>query len=660
LHLNLRFYIRRTNFRSIFIVIPLLISGFTHLWNPIGFPYPELDEGTYLGRAILILEGSDPQDPYSEYDHPFFGQIFLASVFKIIEYPNIFTSPHSNINSLEMLFLVPRVLMGILAIADTFLIYSIAQRRYNRIVGFIASMLFAVMPITWLTRWIHLDSIQLPFLLASILFAIYYTENSKGNSNYGNKLTTFALLSGIFLGLSIFTKIPAFTMIPLIAYLVLTNSGRNFKILKIWFIPVILISLAWPTYAVSVGELDKWLYGVLQQAQRQSEWTLLVSINEFFKIDAVLLVLGIAGVTFAVIKRDLFVLLWVTPFTIFLYFVGFVSIFHLLPIIPVFCIAAARLIVYTLSKIHMKMLKQILPFVVILAVSIFGLVTNTTLIMSNDNSPYFKAAAFVTQYIQDSDNNAVDNNTNTTMIISSPFYLWIPKYKLHFDNYEPWVYIDRFNTENVLTVIDDEFRNAISANHSTAKLLQKIQQVYDTKRLAMFQGATVPKPHFNNNSGNEASVLLTDIQHEDLPQQQVLNLVNQNYPWEPSKYTKVSHNNSSLVLIVKTSKSAEETNSNQVVLRTHINLTGKPLLLSLKYASKSSVDNTKFWVQIKDTKNNNSWSRSLDNTSGDQINNLFVLPDYLVGKSVELRLNVDSKGVGEHKLIIKKAAIIYI
>jgi 4-amino-4-deoxy-L-arabinose transferase-like glycosyltransferase len=639
--------------------MPLLLSAFTHLWNPIGFPYPEFDEGIYLGRAILTLEGSDLQDPYFEYDHPFFGQIFLAGVFKIIGYPNILTpSAYSNVNSLEMLFLVPRVLMGILAITDTFLIYNIAERRYNIIVGFIASMLFAVMPMTWLTRWIHLDSIQLPFLLSSILFAVYCKNSSRGKSNNANKLIAFGLLSGIFLGLSIFTKIPSFTMVPLIAYLILTNSGRNLKVLKIWFIPVILIPLIWPAYAVSIGELDKWIYGVLQQVQRQGEWTLLVSINEFFKIDVVLLVAGIAGLTFALIKRDLFILLWSLPFLIFLYFIGFVSVFHLLPIIPVFCIAAARLITYASSKIHKKKVQQILPLIVISAVSIFGLAATITLITSNDNSPYFKAAAFVTQYIKVSENNAADNNTNTTMIISSPFYLWIPKYKLHLENYEHWGYIDRFNTEKVLTIIDDELRNAISANDNTGKLLQKIQKVYETKRIAMFHGTGNIAIHGPSHDKNEAAVFLTDTQREDLAQQQVLNLVDQSYPWEPSKYAKVSHNNGNLNLIFNTSEIAGKTNSNHVVLYTHINLTGKPLLLSLKYASTSSVDNTKFWIQIRDTENNNSWSRGLDNTSGDQINELFVLPDFLVGKSVELRLNVNSKGAGEHNLIVKKAIIL--
>jgi 4-amino-4-deoxy-L-arabinose transferase-like glycosyltransferase len=49
--------------------------------------------------------------------------------------------------------------MGILAIVDTFLVYKIAERRYNRNVAVIASVLFAVMPSLLYNRWILLVNI---------------------------------------------------------------------------------------------------------------------------------------------------------------------------------------------------------------------------------------------------------------------------------------------------------------------------------------------------------------------------------------------------------------------------------------------------------------------------------------------------------------------
>ncbi len=131
-----------------------------------------------------------------------------------------------------MLYLVPRVVMGIFAIVDTFLIYKISDRRYGRNVALISSIVFAVMPLSWLLRWILLDSILLPFLLTSILLAIpkknpenidYKLLNKEKRPYFNIPL----LLSGIMLGLAIYTKIPAFTMIPLVGYLVYNNTKNR-------------------------------------------------------------------------------------------------------------------------------------------------------------------------------------------------------------------------------------------------------------------------------------------------------------------------------------------------------------------------------------------------------------------------------------------------
>jgi hypothetical protein len=279
----------------------LILSAFTHLFNPVGFPCVQYDEGVYMRRAMYALQGLGPQDPASRfdhgedstssYDHPYFGQIFLAGVLDLIGYPKSVhpSSVDGNVavHSIEMLYLVPRVLMGILAVVDTFLVYKISERRYNRNVAVIASVLFAVMPLSWLNRWILLDTILMPFLLSSILFALY-TKRSSKNSNNDNKNKSFILilLSGIFLGLAIYTKIPAFTMIPLVGFLVYTNNNRNLKTLGLWFIPVILIPLMWPAYSVSVGHFDEWLGALQYQTNRTRSTTLLIQFCFYLVLQA--------------------------------------------------------------------------------------------------------------------------------------------------------------------------------------------------------------------------------------------------------------------------------------------------------------------------------------------------------------------------------------
>jgi Dolichyl-phosphate-mannose-protein mannosyltransferase len=424
------------------LAIPLILSAFTHLWNPIGYPSgPSNDEGIYIRRAMHVLTGQGPQESRL-YDHPYFSQLFLAGVFKVIGYPDSLNPSLGNVHSIETLYLVPRILMGILAVADTFLIYRIAEYRYNRTVAIIASILFAVMPITWIIRRVLLEPIQLPFLLSSILFAVHYTKDSKNK----NKHILPILLSGIFLGLSIFTKISLFSMIPLVGFLVYSNDNknnnitRNLRVLGLWFMPVVLIPLIWPAYAISINQFDLWLHGIYFQTHRGAQ-TLFESLNYDFHADPFFLSLGVAGLAFAVIRRDAVLLLWTIPFLIFLYFAGFVSYWHLIPLFPVFCIASARL-VENLSKMikRNKKVQQILPLIVICGIGIFGLATVTKQMIVSNNIFHYKAAAFISQYLHDTTNN--NNNNHKITLISNPFYSWIPKYGFHLNNYQIVDYYD--------------------------------------------------------------------------------------------------------------------------------------------------------------------------------------------------------------------------
>src|SRR6476619_7320516 len=444
--------LRKINNTSLFFpVIPMVLSAFTHLWNPIGFPAVHLDEGIYLRRAMHVLEGLGPQEADFRYDHPYFGQIFLAGVLGLVGFPNsVVASPSSfssssaaeNVHSIEMLYLVPRVLMGILAIVDTFLVYKIADFRYNRNVAFIAAILFAVMPLTWLMRRILLDSILLPFLLSSILFSIYIRRNPIKNSRnnviktsndhqqYRNKIAII-LISGVLLGVAIFTKIPAFTMIPLVGFLIYTNSGRSLRALGLWFIPVIAIPIIWPAYAISVGQLDQWIDGIFWQAEREGQG-IEGSIKSIFRIDPVLLILGIAGIILAVLKRDLFIVLATIPFLIFLYGIGYVSHFHWIPVFPAFCIAGGNLIIYLSGRIDNKKLQRLLPFATIAAIGIFGLVSTTILVTTNVNTSYFQVYAFIAQHLPTLKQNDYDSNDMVTMVGNHWIqgFSWIPKYVL--------------------------------------------------------------------------------------------------------------------------------------------------------------------------------------------------------------------------------------
>jgi hypothetical protein len=516
------------------LLVPLLISAFTHLWNPLGFPSFWYVEEIYLQRAMYVLHGlgtTDPSTTYGHpYDHPYFGQLLLAGLLKIINYPDSLdlspSIPSSQTpndsgefsNSINLLHFIPRLLIGSLAIIDTFLIYKISEHSYHSTtVAFIASILFAIMPMTWLMRKILLENLLLPLLLSSILFAVYYRKSTISKSypiKIKTKQTILILISGIFMGLAIFTKLPALTMIPLVGFLLFNSTNKNLKHLALWIIPVTLIPLIWSFDAVLNGELDSWLRDMLWQIQRQGE-SLLLALTTIFQIDPVLFILAIAGLIYAEIKRDYLILLWTIPFLIFLFLVGFVGFFYLILLMPLFSIAASRLIVDIVNKFNNKKNRRIVFSTVILSIAIFGLLNTSLLITTNVSSSYLEVYAFVVQHIvQNKVKDNIDDNTDDkpinerkteippehndqrTTLIGNQWtraYYWIPKYVFDIDfdiillpssiSSPPIIH-----TEKVLLMLDNHILRSISYKENPeSQYLDWIREVNSsTSKIAVF------------------------------------------------------------------------------------------------------------------------------------------------------------------------------
>jgi hypothetical protein len=437
-----------------------------------------------------------------------------------------------------MLWLIPRVLVGLLAVVDTFLIYKIAERRYNnKTVALIASILFAVMPLSWMTRRIFLESIQLPLILSSILAAVYLKDSKRiqnaavavigAKSSKTFKITSLVLLSGIFLGLAIFTKVPAFTMIPVVGFLVYTNVASNnkhqgyskrlvsifhlntlnTKMLGLWFIPVILIPLIWPLYSVSIGyPFDYWLSRVIYQGSRSGEAPLQDALYDEFIFDPVFTIIGLAGLVYAAVKREYFLLLWALPFLFFMYIVHWVLPFHLVPLFPLFSIAAAVMIVDISSKIGRikSTVSRVLPLVTISGIAIFGLASTIMLITTNINSSFFEVSAFVAEKLSENSTNSGDGNTrnNGNVLLLGPHpvwgFFWIPKYVLN-ENFD-FTMVDAQHgfTKNIknaklIMISDSRFDRTISKD-VLKKPIANLRTIYlNTNPIATFQ--VKPFPH---------------------------------------------------------------------------------------------------------------------------------------------------------------------
>jgi 4-amino-4-deoxy-L-arabinose transferase-like glycosyltransferase len=384
--------------------------------------------------------------------------------------------------------------MGILAIIDTFLIFKMAERRYGMWVAMIAAVLFAVMPMTWILRRVYLDTLLMPFMLSSILFATYLGPNHGHNltkaTDNKSKISegTLVLLSGIFLGLAIYTKVPVFTMMPLIGTLVFFNSKKRLKSLGIWLIPVILIPLLWPLYSVAVGETDLWLYWVLWQTERNRP--LSISLTNFLQIDPLITIVGIAGLIWTGLKKDFFPLLWVAPFLIFSFFIGWVQYFHLIVIFPAFCIASAVLLdelqKFVRQRFRTSRTGKLLSQAAFLIIAIFGIIISSILINTDVNSSNYKTYASIAENIPDV-SNANEKQIGNITVIGSHWWVWdsywITQYVLKKDHklidphFDPNFKIP-LTTKNVIFIDDDEFLNSLSRKVKSINL-PLIKQLYN-------------------------------------------------------------------------------------------------------------------------------------------------------------------------------------
>jgi hypothetical protein len=488
-HLNLLY---KLNNRSrwepkstLLIIIPLVLSALTHIWNPLGFPTVQTDEGTYMGRAMMVVKGlglheaittakHDSIDVFTRpYDHPLFGQIFLAGALGVIGYPDVLSLEVGNVWSIELLYLAPRILMGLLAVADTFLIYKIAEKRYsnNKTIAFIAAVVFAVMPATWLLRRIWLDSIQLPLLLSSILFAIYLSSTNIKYSSDNNKKFLLMSISGIFLGLAIFTKIPAFTFIPLVGYLVLT-SHRSLKSLGIWFIPVIGIPLLWPAYAVSIGEVDEWWEGFVWQATSRVDRPLWMAFEILFKMDPVLIVLGTIGIVLAAIRKDLFLLLWVAPLIVLLQVLGYVSYWFFIPILPALAVGSSWLIEKVRLFVHDTKKQKILLFSIIASLGVFGFISTMILIITDLTSTYYQVVASIVRLLHPSEASITDERVTLIGNRWVPSFSWIANFVFptDLDYIKYYTNVSHIGTDSVLFVIDRGFVKSLEEEEISKEL----------------------------------------------------------------------------------------------------------------------------------------------------------------------------------------------
>jgi Dolichyl-phosphate-mannose-protein mannosyltransferase len=470
------------------IIIPLALSVITHLLNPIGFPSVHTDEGHYMNRALHLLQGIGPHEGENIYtrifDHPYFGQVLVAAALGLVNYPDFVTDGSDGESQIRMLYIVPRTFMGLLAVADTFLVYKVAERRYNKTVALIASTMFAVMPFSWLLRRILLDNLLLPFLLCSVFFALSVKRTEK-RITASDKDIIMIFLSGIFLGLAIFTKIPSFAFIPLLSFILISRT-RNLKLFLLWLIPVLAIPSIWPAYAVYSGDFEEWKNDILWQATERVQKPLATSLQEFSKIEPVLFSLSIVGIVFAGFKRDFFILFWSLPYLLFLYLIGFTNIINLIGIQPVFCMAVSLFLLSGLTRMKKKY-RSILLFALITSIVTFGLTSNIVIASLNMTSSYFKTVAVIAGLIEEETKAPDVSNSNGITLAG---YRWVPGFSWILDQvlqkdveYQKFYFKADLETDKFILIADRSFYNFLYEKDAETENLNFAEDLFNKSQV---------------------------------------------------------------------------------------------------------------------------------------------------------------------------------
>ena len=392
------------------------------------------------------------------------------------------------------MYTTPRILMGLLAVVDTLLVFKIGEIVGGRKVGFVAAILFGVMPLTWMLKMILLDTLLLPFFLSSVLLSLYSGISLKNTS-----LATFwVFMSGITLGLAIFTKIPVTAFIPLVGYLIY-RQNRSFKKIGIWLIPVLLIPMIWPAYIVFSGNLENGINGVLYQVER-GERNFIDTLTFIFLADPVLISLGIAGgLVLTLAKRNLMFVLWTIPYILFIWQVGgIVKYFHFIELLPILAISGGFIIVTISNKISLIgkkiagniKLHNVIPIALIAGIGIFGLTSTLMLISTNTNDTFFELSAYISNYVVSNTNLDMETTLMGQHWVRS--FSWIPMYIHDKANFVKDVFPERYlreplKTDDVLMIVDNQIKHDVLDYSVQGKHLDEIRKIYhNSDRINLF------------------------------------------------------------------------------------------------------------------------------------------------------------------------------
>jgi hypothetical protein len=239
--------------------------------------------------------------------------------------------------------------------------------------------------------------------------------------------------------------------------------------------------MIWPLQSVSDNQFHNWVADLLYQVHRQNNNFGNIMEN-FLVFDPVVLILGLAGIGYAILKKDSVILLWFLPFLGFLVLVGYSQYFYWIPVLPVLCIGASKFVLDLGEKAKQDVRHKV-PYVIIICIGGFGFAM-TCFLITSDVSAQYDATAYVLQTVHNND----PNEKNNTTIVSSAAYSWIFKYVYHIpDTMKDYrtIMFRPIPTDHVVLIVDLHFKS----NMNSGKQLSDLY--YNTTMVKQFKGGVL-------------------------------------------------------------------------------------------------------------------------------------------------------------------------
>ncbi len=326
------------------ILLIALILYVLWIWLPFGLIH-SWNEAYYTIRITHIVEGGSYLD--GSFDNPPFFVYSLSFLSKIFSISII----------LFRLFIV------ICTLVTTYFVYHIGYIFGNKRIGLISSAIFAFFPMTVIfSKIIQIDMFGIMLMTATFYFAILGIKKNK----------RWFFLSGFFLGLTVFTKIPmALIIIPIFYYMF--HKKIEIKYFLLIIIETILVPLPWVIYVWTVKPSF-----LMSSASSSSNFFGLGTMHSevpYYQLSMILL-----AILFLIL---LLILIWkfkptsIEEKTLVLYFIIFSCFFLLLPnheyyLLPIFAPLFIFIVLSHKKKDSWKKFKKIL--IIFLGISIILLV----------------------------------------------------------------------------------------------------------------------------------------------------------------------------------------------------------------------------------------------------------------------------------------------